>query len=83
MDKTMILSTLPKTWLFDLDGTIVKHNGYKIDGTDSLLDGAKEYIDEIPAAVSINEAVEILKKYATKSDASYANGILSTVAKSI
>ena len=45
---TLVLSTLPKTWIFDLDGTIVKHNGYKIDGYDTLLDGAKEYLDRIP-----------------------------------
>ncbi len=45
----MVLSTLPKTWIFDLDGTIVKHNGYKIDGADTLLNGAKEYLDELPA----------------------------------
>ena len=44
----MILSTLPKTWIFDLDGTIVKHNGYKTDGIDTLLDGAKEYLDSLP-----------------------------------
>lgn len=44
----MILSTLPKTWIFDLDGTILKHNGYKLDGVDTLLKGAKEYLDEIP-----------------------------------
>lgn len=42
-----------------------------------------KYISEIPLAVSMNEAVEILKKYATKEDASYVNGILSTVAKSV
>jgi len=23
------LSSLPKTWIIDLDGTILKHNGYK------------------------------------------------------
>ena len=45
----MILSTLPKTWLFDLDGTLVKHNGYKIDGNDILLPGVKKYIESIPA----------------------------------
>ena len=38
-----------------------------------------KYMPEIPTAVSINEAVEILKKYATVQDAKYANGILSTV----
>ena len=37
------LSTLPKTWIFDVDGTIVKHNGYLIDGYDTLLDGVKEF----------------------------------------
>ena len=49
MGQTMTLSTLAKTWIFDLDGTIVKHNGYKIDGCDTLLEGAKEYLDSIPA----------------------------------
>lgn len=48
MEDRLILSTLPKTWVFDLDGTIVKHNGYKMDGQDTLLSGAKEYIDGIP-----------------------------------
>ena len=48
MEKELVLSTLPKTWIFDLDGTVVKHNGYKLDGTDTLLDGAKEYLDNIP-----------------------------------
>ena len=41
------LSTLSKTWILDLDGTIVKHNGYKIDGKDSLLPGAKELLSQI------------------------------------
>ncbi|MDO4608472.1 MAG: transcription antitermination factor NusB [Clostridia bacterium] len=40
-----------------------------------------EFFDEIPISVSINEAVELAKKYATKEDASFINGILSTVAK--
>ena len=48
MCEVLTLSTLPKTWIFDLDGTLVKHNGYKIDGYDSLLEGAKEYLDQIP-----------------------------------
>ena len=48
MEEKLILSTLPKSWIFDLDGTILKHNGYKLDGKDTLLHGAKEYLDAIP-----------------------------------
>lgn len=40
-----------------------------------------KYFDDIPVGVSINEAVEICKKYAAKDDYSFVNGILSTVAK--
>ena len=40
-----------------------------------------KYYDEIPVSVSINEAVELAKKYATKEDASFINGILTTVYK--
>ncbi len=39
------------------------------------------YFDDIPAGVSINEAVELCKKYATKEDSAFINGILSTVVK--
>lgn len=45
----LIVSALPKTWILDLDGTIVKHNGYKIDGQDSLLPGIKEFLSNIKA----------------------------------
>lgn len=48
MGETLILSTLPKTWIFDLDGTLLKHNGYKLDGKDTILDGAREAIEAIP-----------------------------------
>ena len=44
----IILSTLGHTWILDLDGTIVKHNGYKIDGHDSMLDGAESFLHGIP-----------------------------------
>ena len=39
------------------------------------------YEDEIPYNVSINEAVELCKKYATAEDASYVNGVLGSVAR--
>lgn len=41
------MSTLPKTWILDLDGTIVRHNGYKIGGTDILLEGADRLLSQI------------------------------------
>ena len=53
MGDTLILSTLPKTWILDMDGTIVKHNGYKLDGHDTLLPGAKEYLKTIPTEDTI------------------------------
>lgn len=44
----LTLSPLAKTWIFDLDGTLVVHNGYKTGG-DVLLPGVKEFFDKIPA----------------------------------
>lgn len=46
----MILSTLPKTWIFDIDGTVVKHNGHLIDGDDTLLGGVREVFENIPTS---------------------------------
>lgn len=48
MEDKLVLSTLPKTWVFDLDGTLLKHNGYKTDGTDTILPGVNEYLQSIP-----------------------------------
>ena len=42
------VSSLGKTWIFDIDGTIVKHNGYKEDGNDTLLDGAAGFFADLP-----------------------------------
>lgn len=39
------------------------------------------YFDEIPVSVSINEAVELAKKYASSEDASFINGILGSVSR--
>ena len=46
--KEIVLSSLNHTWFIDIDGTICKHNGYKIDGHDTLLPGAKEFFESIP-----------------------------------
>lgn len=49
MSEILEVSSLGHTWILDLDGTIVKHNGYRLDGYDTLLKGAKEFMDQIPA----------------------------------
>lgn len=48
-EERIYVSPLGKTWILDLDGTVVKHNGYKIDGYDSLLPGAKEFFSKLSA----------------------------------
>lgn len=42
-----------------------------------------KFCDDIPNSVSANEAVEICKKYATKEEASFVNGILSSIIKKL
>ena len=39
------------------------------------------YCDDIPVSVSINEAVELIKNYATEKDSAFANGIMGTIAQ--
>ena len=46
-EKSVVMTTLGKTWLLDIDGTIVKHNGYKIDGEDCLLSGINKMFSQI------------------------------------
>ena len=48
MNEQIVISSLEKTWILDLDGTVVVHNGYKTDGKDTFLPGAKEFLDSIP-----------------------------------
>ena len=47
MTMQWTMSVLPKTWIFDLDGTLVEHNGY-LHGGDKLLPGVKEFWERIP-----------------------------------
>lgn len=39
------------------------------------------YLDNVPKNVSINEAIELAKKYGTKSSFSFVNGVLSKIDK--
>ena len=41
------------------------------------------YERDIPESVSINEAVEITKKYSTKDESSFVNGVLGSIAKDL
>lgn len=43
----VVLSALPHTWLIDVDGTILKHNGHKMGG-DELLPGVRKFWAAIP-----------------------------------
>ncbi len=40
-----------------------------------------KFIEDVPLSVSINEAVELCKKFAEKDDASFVNGILGSISK--
>ncbi len=40
------------------------------------------YLDDVPAAVSINEAVDLAKKYSEEKSAGFINGVLDSIHKS-
>ena len=42
-----------------------------------------KYMDDIPVAVSIDEAVELCKKYSVADDSAFVHGVLGTVAKGL
>lgn len=48
MNKILKLSKLSHTWFIDIDGTVVKHNGYKINGIDTILNDALSFFKKIP-----------------------------------
>jgi transcription antitermination factor NusB len=72
-----------------IDGRIeeVSHN-WKLDrmaviDRNVLRIGAYElmYRDDVPALVSINEAIEIAKKFSTRKSGSFVNGVLDSLRK--
>lgn len=74
----LTLSSLPHTWILDVDGTIVKHNGYKIDGYDTLLAGVKEFFASLPSQDRVilltarkAEYLPALKDFLTKNQIRY------------
>ena len=46
--KQIYISPMPKTWILDLDGTLLLHDGPYIMGKDEFLPGAREFLDSIP-----------------------------------
>ena len=47
-EQALVLSSLPHTWLIDIDGTIAVHNGYLQKGEDILLDNSAEFLKNLP-----------------------------------
>ena len=41
-----------------------------------------KYIDDVPDSVAINEAVELAKKYSSKEDSAFINGVLGAFSRS-
>ena len=79
------------THLDELKGIVAKYsNGFNIDRIYKLDLAAMivsvyemKYVPEVPAAVSINEAVELVKRYSTEKSKSYVNGVLASVNKAL
>jgi len=79
MKKIKLTKNLSHTWFIDLDGTILRHNGYIINKTDTLLTGVKKFFKEIPKKDKIilttsrskknsNKTIRFLKKNKIKFD---------------
>lgn len=66
--ENILVSSLGKTWILDLDGTVVKHNGYKIDGEDTLLDGAERFFRQLSPADRVVFLTSRSKEYAEKTE---------------
>lgn len=41
------------------------------------------YVEDVPVSVSINEAVELAKKYSVPDDSAFVNGVLGSIAKKL
>lgn len=76
--EKIVLSSLGHVWILDLDGTIVKHNGYKINGKDIFLEGAEEFLKSIPDTDMIifltsrtNQEKELTEKFLKENGVRY------------
>lgn len=64
----IFLSPLGHTWILDLDGTLVKHNGYKLDGEDSFLEGAEAFLAGIPQKDTVIILTSRTEKYRAQTE---------------
>lgn len=86
-----VKTLLFKTWenVENIDGVVEKYShGWKKSRISKVALAVLRlaicemlYFDDIPVNVSINEAVELCKKYAAKEDSAFVNGILGSVSK--
>jgi len=70
MADTVEISNLNKTWIFDIDGTLFKYDGYKTEGKDTILPGVREFMDKIPkedAIIIISAREKQYEKFTKKS----------------
>ena len=66
MKKIKLSKNLNHTWFIDLDGTILKHNGYITDKKDTLLKGVNDFFKKIPKKDKIIITTSRKKKYLRK-----------------
>lgn len=59
-----IMSPLPKTWIFDIDGTLLIHNGY-LSGEDIPIDSSLNFIRKLPTEDHIILLTSRSEKYRT------------------
>ena len=87
--KETVLGTVERVQ--EIDDLLAKHsNDWKVDRISSvslavLRLGVYEmlYMDDIPAAVSVNEAVALAKEYEGEEAAPFVNGILGKIKESV
>ena len=65
MEETVYVSPLGKTWIFDSDGTLCKHNGYKLDGVDTVLPGVKDFFAQLSEEDKVIIVTSRKKEYAS------------------
>ena len=66
MKKIKLSKNLTHTWFIDLDGTILKHNGYIFEKKDTLLKGVQSFFKKISKKDKIIFTTSRKKKYARK-----------------